>query len=424
MSDLLDPLLDARFKGFPPTSGPLRRSRIGAQGWNVLAGDLPLPLAVIRRTELRHNLGWMQRHVRAAGIDLAPHGKTSMSPQLFQRQIEAGAWGITFANVGQLVIGVGAGVRRALIANQVVDRSDVRHLVALLRANPDLRAPFLVDSVEQLKLIESARPPMRLEVLLELGLPGGRTGCRDADEALELARLIHASAATRLVGLECYEGLWCRGDGAADTQLVRELMERVHALAWRCDDDGLFETDEIILSAGGSALFDLVSSMLLPRRNPMPRRPMRGLLRSGCYISHDHGFYQRLVNMAQRRLGCNDGLVPAMEVWATVQSIPEPGLAILSVGKRDISHDMGLPIPVAQCARRGLVARPVPSHWQISALNDQHAYLRLGEEPHALRVGDHIGLGVSHPCTTFDKWRWIPVVDEGYNVVDALTTCF
>ena len=78
MTDVLDPLLDATFKGYPHGAAPLRRSQVGAQGWNVLAGDLPLPLAVIRRDALAHNVGWMQRYADDAGVRFAPHGKTTM----------------------------------------------------------------------------------------------------------------------------------------------------------------------------------------------------------------------------------------------------------------------------------------------------------------------------------------------------------
>jgi D-serine dehydratase len=422
MNDLLDPLLDAASKGFPHHSPPLKRSQIGAQGWNVLAGDLPLPLAVIKRDKLQHNLGWMQRYAEGAGVGLAPHGKTTMSPQLFQRQMAAGAWGLTFATVGQARAGVAAGAQRVVIANQVVQAADLQGLSALLREQPGLRVLFLLDSAAQLALIEAARPAQAFEVLLELGLAGGRTGCRTHDEAMALARLAHASAAVRLAGIECYEGLGATGDDAEDRAKAAALMERVDAIARQCDAEDLFDTPEVIVSAGGSAIFDLV----VPGLKPALRRPVTGLLRSGCYVTHDDGFYRRLVAGVNRRLGCAEavGLQAAIEVWAAVQSLPEPGLAILTAGKRDISYDLGLPVPLHWCAANSRSVQPAPQGWSISGMNDQHAYLRLGEGLSPLRVGDRVALGISHPCTTFDKWRWMPLVDEAYTVVDAITTCF
>ena len=422
-ADLTDPVLDANWKGFPPTAGSLRRSKVGAQGWNVLRGDLPLPLAVAHRDALTHNLRWMQNLVERAGIDLAPHGKTTLSPQLFRAQLDAGAWGITVASVGQVSIAIAAGARRVLIANQVLQAVELSALVALRRDKPGLVAPFLLDSPAQLAAIEAwhtqtgAAP---VDVLLELGLAGGRTGCRTDAEALALARSARHSPAVRLIGVECYEGLWAKGDDAADTALVDSLMQRVHALAAQAEAEGLFETDEVLVTAGGSAVYDLVAHAL----RPALRRPVRALLRAGCYVTHDDGFYRRMGQAVHRRLGCASGLQAALRVWCVVLSMPEPGLAVLGAGKRDVSYDMGLPVPLAVSPAGSQATHAAPTHWAIDALNDQHAYLRLGADAAGLQVGDRVALGISHPCATFDRWRWLAVVDEDLNVVDAITTAF
>jgi D-serine dehydratase len=420
---LLDPLLSNHHKGYPHDAPPLRRSQIGAQGWQVLAGDLPLPLAVISQDALNHNLGWMRRFCDERGVGLAPHGKTTMSPQLFQRQMAHGAWGLTLATVAQLGIGVAAGVQRVLIANQVVQAIDLARIAQLCAQQPALQVLFLLDSEAQLRLIEATRPERPFQVLLEIGTAGGRTGCRSHDQAMALARAAKGSAAVQLAGVECYEGQVVGGDSAADTAAVQALMDRVHAVALQCDQEGCFTTpaaQPLILSAGGSAVFDLVAPALRQQLS----RPVQGLLRSGCYVTHDHGNYQRLVSHINQRIGCSttNGLQAALTVWAVVQSVPEDGLAILAVGRRDVSYDLALPVPVAQAPRGASQPSPVPGHWTISALNDQHAYLRTGSD--VLQVGDRIALGISHPCTTFDKWRWMPVVDAQLRVVDAVVTCF
>ena len=425
LQDILDPTLDASWKGFPHHSPPLRRSAIGTQGWNVLRGDLPLPLAVIRHDALAGNLQWMQGFAGSHGVGLAPHGKTTMSPQLFRRQLDAGAWGLTFATVVQLRAGVAAGALRCIIANQVFRAIDLQGIADLKREHPGLRVAFLVDSQEQLDLIEAwhraARQPQAMELLLEIGVEGARTGCRTHEQALALARRVRASAAAKLVGIECYEGLGATGQTGPDTAYADALMQRVRAIAGACDQEHLFEADEILLTAGGSAIFDLVAEQLKMNLS----FPVRGLLRSGCYVTHDHGSYHRMMNAVAQRMGCGHGLHAALEVWAAVQSCPEPGLAILSVGKRDISYDLELPMPIAMCRQGDATPSPAPSDWKIAGLNDQHAYLRgSGAEHQALRVGDLVALGISHPCTTFDKWRWMPVVDEQANVRDAIVTCF
>jgi D-serine dehydratase len=418
--ELLDPWIGGPgTKGFPHLVPPLRRSTLAARRWNVLRGDLPLPLAVIRRDALDGNLRWMQQFARDRGVELAPHGKTTMSPQLFDAQLRAGAWGITFANVTQARLGLAAGVRRALIANQVAAAVDLNGIVDALLEHPGARLLFLVDSVAQLDLIEAwfhARgdAPAALEVLLEIGLDGGRTGCRSHGMALALARRLRSSLAARLVGIECYEGLWATGRQAEDTGLAQGLLQRVAEVALECDQEQLFEDDEVLVSAGGSAIFDLVAPLL---------KPVRGLLRSGCYVTHDHGNYRRYLAAMDARLGCGHGLQAALQVWALVQSVPEPGLAILTAGKRDCSYDIEMPIPAEWCRRGSAQPKPAPDSWKISAMNDQHAYLRFGADA-APQVGDLVGLGISHPCTTFDKWRWMAVVDEHYDVVDAIVTFF
>ena len=427
-ADPLDPLLHGGFKGYPLAAPPVRRSAIGMLGWNVLAGDLPLPLALLRREALEHNLAWLQARVDAWGIDLAPHGKTTMSPQLFRRQLDGGAWGLTFATVAQLAVGVASGARRALIANQVVSEPDLAGIQHLLAAQPDLRVVFLVDSIAQLELIEDwarrHRPARPFEAMVEIGVEGARTGCRTHAQAIELAGRLRARAALRLVGIECDEGQGATGESAADAAYTDALMDRVEAVARHGVAHDLFEGDEVLVSAGGSALYDLVARRLRPALG----RPVRGLVRSGCYVTHDHGTYQRLQVSIDARLRCAAGesLRPAMEVWATVQSCPEPRLAIVAMGKRDISFDLSMPVPIARAARGALEPSAVPASWRIDALNDQHAYLRWGEADDALApvVGERVGFGISHPCTTFDKWHWMPVVEDDYRVGDAVSMHF
>jgi len=428
LDPILDATVDARAKGFRHAAPPMRLRDIGQQGWNVLRGDLPYPLAIVRRTAMRHNSAWMRAFTQATGVAIAPHGKTTMCPQIFARQLEDGAWGMTVANVHQLGICAALGVRRVLIANQVVARGDVARLVELMRAHADLWVCFLVDSMAQLaRVVDAARrsePARPLAALLEIGHAGGRTGARSFDEAMTLARAIAASGVVHLAGVECYEGLAITGDSERDEHHVATLVETVHAVASTCDRENLFAPGEVILSAGGSAVFDIVARELPQRLS----RPVRTLLRSGCYVTHDSGTYERLFERVRARSGepwrTGEGLQPALEVWSLVQSRPEPGLAILTMGRRDVSYDIEMPRPL-KWYREGVHAQPQPTagEWRIDKLNDQHAYLRVPAEAD-VEVGDLIGCGISHPCTTFDKWQLLMEVDDDYTVVDALRTFF
>ncbi|NPC57226.1 amino acid deaminase [Caenimonas soli] len=420
-----DFIIDHRCKSYPPAAEPCRAADIGGKGWSLLAGDLPFPLAVLRRSALEHNLAWMQDYATRRGVALAPHGKTTMSPQLFARQLQAGAWGLTFATVFQAAAGVQAGARRVIIANQVVCDADLDGLAMLLGRHADLRIWFLVDSLAQLSLIEQwsrrqiAAPP--LDVLLEMGVPGQRTGCRTLEEAVALAQAMASSPAVRMGGIECYEGGLARCESEHDSREVTALVRRVSEAAKVCDRQALFAGEEILLTAGGSAVFDLVMPLL---RTQGLSKPVRGVLRSGCYVTHDHGNYARFLKQVEKREGLQSSLQPALEVWSLVQSVPEPGLALLTCGRRDISYDIEMPIPVRHVKRGTRAVANSPAGWTISALNDQHAYLRFDPATAAPQVGDTVALGISHPCTTFDKWRWMPVVEDDWTVSGAIRTCF
>jgi D-serine dehydratase len=420
--------VDGLTKGLPPGMAPIRLAAIGAQDWNLLRGDLPFPQAVIRDSALAHNHAWMRDFTNATGVLLAPHGKTTMAPQIFAQQLAAGAWGITVATVQQLEVCVRFGVRRVLMANQLLGRSAVGEVVRLRETHPDLEFHFLIDSEAQLRLVETearrqtmSRP---LTVLLEVGIPGGRTGCRTGAEGLLLARAIAGSAVVDLAGIECYEGLQITGDSARDAEFVGGLMRAVKDLALTCDREKLFAGPTIILSAGGSAAFDIVA-----RELPMQLSlPVQTILRSGCYVTHDSGFYHRMLEGVKARSGSvwqsREGLRPALEVWAQVQSRPEPGLAILTMGKRDASFDLDLPIATWHFrAGSSKLPHAAPNDWKISAMNDQHAYLRIPQDAD-LDVGDLVGSGISHPCTTFDKWRLLLTVADDYRITGAIRTFF
>lgn len=419
---------DTYFKSFPVRASAVLLDDIAERQWNILHNDLAFPLAVIKRSSLLHNLHWMQAYAKRKNLHLAPHGKTTMSPELFAMQLAAGAWGLTFATVSQLIVGVDAGARRAIIANQVLSPADLTSLQALLMAHPSLRVWFLVDSLAQLRLIEQWANKQSnfqgFDVLLEMGIAGKRTGCRSFEEAMSLANALAQSTAVRLGGVECYEGHAANGESAHDVKSVGDLIRRVLDVVRACDEQALFATGDILLTAGGSAVFDLVLPLLQAQGLS---QSVRGVLRSGCYLTHDHDNYHRYLLNVEKREGLKNSLLPALEVWAMVQSVPEPGLALLSCGKRDISYDLAMPkvqlhAPLGIDNLRDAILAPV--HWRITALNDQHAYLHFDAALGSPEVGDRVALGISHPCTTFDKWRWMALIDDEGEVCGAIHTCF
>jgi len=466
--------LDPSFKGFPLDHPPFRIDQVAEQGLNLLRGDLPFPCAILRESALLHNSRWYGAFASELDIDFAPHGKTSMAPQIFAQQLRDGAWGITVGTVQQAWIALDAGVERVLMANQIASAGEARRWLSMMERYPAASMLSLVDSQAQLAMLcEVVRERMdahgttspAFDVLVELGRAGGRTGCRSVDDALALALEVRRRPEFRLCGVEAYEGLAATGHSEQDQAMVNGWMQSLAELISAIEEHQAWEADEIIVSAGGSSVFDLVASALTETRKRLKlSRSMRIVLRSGCYITHDDGTYRRLQLAMEARglsrtireglaLSCcelpghrgwlkgakRSGLMPAMEVWACVQSRPEPGLVLVTMGRRDAGFDGGLPCPVLSCrvdlhsatpsttvhsvsAPCGLL-EPAPSHWKLLGMNDQHGYLQVNEEDD-LRVGDLIGFGISHPCTTFDKWRLFWVIDDQYNVCAAIRTYF
>jgi D-serine dehydratase len=430
LAALEEHLLQPGVKGLPITEA-LRQGAIGLQGWNVLRGDTSFPVAVLKTSALLHNLAWMRHFCERHGATLAPHGKTTMSPQLFGAQLANGAWGITLATATQVQVAHRFGVRRVLLANQLVARADLNAILELMHGDPDFDCVVLADSLAGVERLAQALAAHRLArplpVLVELGLEGKRTGCRTADEALAVARAVAASAGLRLAGFEGYEGVLVSDDRAADVKAVKAFVARIVALVRAADEARLFGGPEILLSAGGSAYFDLVARGFAdPGALSLP---VRAVLRSGCYLTSDHGSYQRLIGQLDEREQTvpGTGLRPALEVWSVVQSRPERELAILTMGKRDASYDVDLPLPLFAHRPGPGPASALPPGCAIVKMNDQHAYLRLppGDPICAtLAVGDLVGCGISHPCTTFDKWPLLLAVDDDYTVRHALNTFF
>ncbi|TQK05280.1 amino acid deaminase [Herbaspirillum sp. SJZ107] len=429
LSSLEEQWLQPGIKGLP-ISAPLRQGAIGVQGWNVLHGDTGFPVGVLKLRALEHNLAWMRDFCARHGVLLAPHGKTTMCPQLFGAQLAHGAWGITLATVPQVQVAHRFGVRRVLLANQPVARSDIRALLQLLHDDPDFECSVLVDALagvarlaEEVAQRALARP---LPVLVELGLQGKRSGCRTPEQALTVARAVAGAPGLTLAGFEGYEGLLVSDDRAADLRAVGAFVDQLCGLVLEADDEGLFTGSTILVSAGGSTYFDLVARGLGTLHGLS--RPLQPVLRSGCYVTSDHGLYHDALAELDARAGydAGQGLRPALEIWSVVQSRPEADLAILDMGKRDASQDAGLPLPLLTHRPGPGTPHALPPGCAIVKMNDQHAYLRLPEGPlrDGLAVGDLVGCGISHPCTTFDRWPLLLAVDDDYLVRGACNTFF
>jgi D-serine dehydratase len=404
----------------------------------IVAGALRLddpafstPEMVLRSTALDANISAMAAFAQRAGALLAPHAKTTMSPEIFVRQLRAGAWALTAANVTQAAIFSRFGARRILIANELTDAAELGTLTRLLADLPELELCVYVDSLAGVDLLDrtltDAAPggqdrQRRLPVLVEVGLQGGRAGVRSRELGIAVARAAAMTSTLSVVGASCFEGVIGHETDEATLARVADFCGQVRMLGESIAGLGLLrggfgtpdDTPSLILSAGGSHYFDVVAAEFA--RSAVPHT--RIVIRSGSYVTHDHGTY--LHSSPMTRLNGLPEFRPAIEVRTSVLSRPEPGLLLLNAGRRDVSFDAGLPV-VLGATRKGLAVGVADAH--VTALNDQHAFVTVPVDSE-LAVGDLVVLGISHPCTTFDKWQHALIVDDDDRVVEVAHTFF
>ena len=408
-------------KGVGHVSAPLSPEATVRVSWSLLDEEISLPAAVLYEARIAHNLAWMRAFMAEYGVKLAPHGKTTMVPKLFARQIESGAWGITLATAHQARVAQRHGIRRVLLANQLVGRENLRIISELLH-DPDFELFCLVDSAENVEQLGHffREAGQTIDVLLELGPMGGRTGVRDREQERDvLDALALWSGSLRLAGVELFEGVLTE---EAD---IRAFLQRAVDALKRIAAEGRFARTPPILTGAGSAWYDVVAEEFSPAKIGIDAEVV---LRPGCYVTHDVGIYKKAQEQIQQRnpvaARMGAGLLPALQLWAYVQSIPERERAIVGLGKRDAAFDAGLPTPALHF-RPGSPSAPehAPAHWELTKMMDQHGYLQIAEGDD-IRVGDMIGFDISHPCLTFDKWRHILVLDAQFRAIDVVQTYF
>lgn len=407
-------------KGLGSFHSPLEAGDIAKLNWNLLREDLSLPSAVLYEEKLLHNLRWMRQFISSYGVNLAPHGKTTMAPKLFNMQLQSGAWGITLATAHQTHIAYAHGVRRVLMANQLVGKQCMATISGLLR-DPEFEFYCLVDSAAQIDQLGAYYKNFgqRLHVLLELGVESGRAGLRNNEQLHSaLKALSRWGNSIVLRGVELYEGV------LNDEPAIRAFLQHAVEVTCTLAAENRFPQEPILLSGAGSAWYDVVAEVFSSAAF-VPAVEI--VLRPGCYLTHDVGAYKAAQERILKHNSISDrmapGLLTALHVWAYVQSVPEPDKAIIGMGKRDAAFDAGFPVPALHFRPGQVTPQAVPAHWAVTKMMDQHAYLQIhsGDD---LCVGDMIAFDICHPCLTFDKWRTMPVLNGDFQVIDIVQTFF
>lgn len=378
---------------------------------HLFTADFQFPIMVLRDSAIEHNIRRMASYCKSLDFELAPHVKTPMAPKIAKRQIEAGAWGLTIANFNQAAIMLASGFTRLIIGNEVMEPTSIAE-IAKINGCGSGEIIFYIDSIAGLEIAQKAIekiPNAKLNVLMEIGAPGGRAGIRDLGLLRNILNEIGKYDRIFVRGVSGFEGAVPGGDRQGDgIEQIRVLLRQIVAAATITKP--YVRGGKIIISAGGSSYFDYVAEEFTKYDGEALL-----LLRSGGYVSHDHIHYEDLYPFIG--LSKSERFYPALELWSQVLSVPEPNLAILNFGKRDAGNDLDEPLPILK-----FDDKPVPFQGKIRLLNDQHAFMEI--TPGSVVVGDVIGCGISHPCTNFDKWRLLPLVDDNYQIIDLINTYF
>ena len=350
--------------------------------------DRHYPQMVVDVAAVDHNIAVVSAWCHRNRVELAPHIKTTMSVAIVERQRAAGARTVTVATIGQAAIALGWGCRSVLVANEIVDPFELDAVRRWREQDPDLELLCFVDSEAAVGLAGRtfAGTGLALDVIVEVGTPGGRAGARTLSEAVSVATAARTTSGVRLIGVGGYEGV-------SPNVRTLDVLEAVDAQCRLATDVfgaclELCETSTPVFTMGGSAFPDRVVDNLPPRSaTPMARF----LVRPGCYVTHDHGIYAHVSPFADLR--------PAVTVEALVISIPEAGLAVIGAGKRDLPYDAGAPVPLS--AQNGDEAPRDLRNSSVRAIFDHHTVLNTSRH---VDVSDVLRLGISHPCSAFDRW--------------------
>jgi D-serine dehydratase len=399
-------VIEDKFKGFPIDSYGKTLEQFLATNPNLFTANFQFPIMVLKESAVKNNIAQMMSFCNSVDAQLAPHVKTTMSPQLAQMQVAAGATALTVANFWQGRIFLKHGFKNLIIANEVLDPTAIAE-IAKINKQKQAEIIFYVDSILALEIIQKHTPlEGEQNLFIEIGTENGRGGVRELSLVEQLAQRIKADKRLNLIGVTGFEG--AVPDAARGRRGEKKISKFCQKIVAAAELAYPYKSDQpFVISAGGSAYFDIVAREL----NKF-EKPRRLLLRSGGYITHDHKYYEEIYPFALS----DRSFKPAIEVWAQVISKPEKDFGVLNLGKRDIGNDLHNPIPIKSYDGQVKSFSAV-----IEKLNDQHGYLRGKQE---FSLAQLIGLGISHPCTTFDKWGLIPLVNDDYDLIDCLQTFF
>ncbi len=341
--------------------------------------ELDTPTLLLDRAASDRNLARMAGFFQDRPAKLRPHFKNHKCVTLAQRQMLAGAVGMTCAKLGEAEVLVDNGFRDVLIANQVVGAVKVQRLVQLARR---ARITVAVDHIDQVEAISRAAAAARTEVrlLIEVDIGMGRCGLPNSQAVLELARKLQGMPGVEFGGLQAYEGHLVN---VIDRE-QRRIQSRA-AMGLAVETRRLLERSGIpvaCVSGCSSATYD--STGILDGVDE---------IQAGTYATMDRQ-YARLAPEFE----------VALSILVRVISRPGPGKAVLDVGVKGAGAEFGVP---------GI--RDYPEVVIPFFLAEEHVVVNQAPD---WSIGQPLHLIPSHACTTCNLYREIVAHDDGV-VVDV-----
>jgi D-serine deaminase-like pyridoxal phosphate-dependent protein len=334
--------------------------------------ELPTPILILDRTILDRNIEKMMSSLAGKTIDLRPHTKVQKSTDLALLQVAAGAVGVTVATVWEAAAMFAAGVKRVLIANEVIGVQKIEAL-ALLAKHGDLTV--VVDNLKNIEQISEqlSQKNTNVGVLIDLDVGMARCGARSLEEAVALADLVVSKENLNLEGLQAYEGhCMLEPDSVVRLKLATQAMDYAAKVLAAIQKK---YPQAKTLSGGGTGTYNITGN-----------HPAVTELQAGSYVFMDsfHG-----------------NLVPGFEVSLTVLSTVmarHGNTIILDAGRKSVGIDF--------------VSPPVKGFdWVARYYAEEHALFDVDQSV-TVQTGDKLEIISGYAPTTVNLHDAIFVIQE------------
>ena len=435
LNEIFNSEIDSKTKGILNLN-KIKIKNITKQKWNILNEDIQFPILTINESKFNKNIFSMKKYTDSNKVLLAPHSKTSMSPQLLSRIDKLGCWGFTVANNQQLSVLLQMGIKKIILANLITNDSNMYNFFELVKKyNKTSDVYICVDSKFGVNLLNKIsfkyKFNINIKILIEVGLKNSRSGIRNIKSLKSLVNSINKLPMNfALSGVLFYEGASKTNNYFSSINNVKKSIAFAISSFDFLIQNNFIKDNEYILSGGGSEFFDLVVDAF---NNYKSTKKVKFVIRPGSYIAYGDGYYTSALNKIDNRkkiiiknktVKASSLFKPALELWSFVISQQDKGKAVLNFGKRDVSFDLGLPIPLAIYRNRKLFKKiDNTKNIKIYKLNDQHAFIKFNSKFN-LKVGDLLKFGVSHPCITIDNWNTLYMIDNRNIITEAVKTIF